>query len=43
MPKCQIKNQLPSNMKAGKNAVPEIQKKIAEWQVLHANLAKSTP
>lgn len=30
-----------TGMKAGKNAVPEIQKKIAEWQALHANSAKS--
>src|SRR6185436_3220536 len=26
-----------TGMKAGKDAIPEIQKKIAEWQFLHAN------
>jgi NTE family protein len=32
-----------TGMKAGKNAVPEIQKKIAEWEAIHTNPAKSTP
>ena len=30
-------------MEAGKNAIPEIQKKISEWQARRPNAAKTAP